>query len=41
MVGRAVGGAAAADMPLIPFDDLIEQAHAPVVRNVPFDPGSV
>jgi hypothetical protein len=41
MVRQAVSGAAAADMLLIPFDDLVEQAHAAVVRNVPFDPGSV
>jgi hypothetical protein len=41
MIGRAVGAAAAADVPPIPFDDFIEQAHSVVVRNVPLDPGSV
>jgi hypothetical protein len=41
MVGPAVRAAAAADVSCIPFDDLIEQAHAAMVGNVAFDPGAV
>jgi hypothetical protein len=41
MIGRAVGAAAAPDVPRVPFDDFIEQAHAAVVRNVSLDPASV
>jgi len=41
MIGRAVGAAAAPDVPPVPFDDFIEQAHAAVVRNVLLDPDSV
>ena len=41
MVRQAVSAAAAADMLRIPFDDLVEQTHAAVVGNIPFDPGSV
>jgi hypothetical protein len=41
MVRQTMSAAAAADMLCIPFRDLIEQAHAAVVGNIPFDPGSV
>ena len=41
MVGRPLRPAAAADVLRIPVDDLIEQAHAALVRNVFFDPGAV
>jgi hypothetical protein len=41
MVRQAVSSAATADMLRIPFHDLIEQAHAAVVGNVPFDPVTV
>jgi hypothetical protein len=41
MVRQAVSAAAAADMLRIPFHDLIEQTHAAVVGNIPFDPGAV
>jgi hypothetical protein len=41
MIGQAVSAAAAADMLRIPFHDLVEQAHAAVVGNIPFDPGVV
>ena len=41
MIGSAMRTAAAADMLRIPFDDLIEQAHAAAVGNVCLDPDAV
>jgi hypothetical protein len=41
IVGGAMRAAAAANMLCIPFDYLIEQAHAAAVRNVSLDPRPV
>jgi len=41
VVGRAMRRSAAADASGIPFEDFVEQTHAPPMRNVMFDPGSI
>src|ERR1019366_2337427 len=41
VIGRAVTAAAAGDSFRTPTDDLIEQAHAAVVRDVRFYPGAI
>jgi hypothetical protein len=41
MVLQAMRAASAADVLRIPFQDLIEQAHAAVVGNILLDPAAV
>jgi hypothetical protein len=41
IVGRPVRGAAAADVALVPVEDLVEQAHAAAMRDARLDPCTV